>query len=114
MEHGGGGHSQRQASKLASIDVCRCKQSVSRVKRDPMVVLLEVLDSGKPARKHRRRSDCARVEVIEDGQAIKSRVPGQDQAYQGECSKTGDVDRWFQDSESSGGVCHLVSCLPPG
>jgi hypothetical protein len=66
------------------------------VKRDTVVVLLEILYSGEPAREHRRRSKCTRVEVVEDGQAVKSRVPGQDPTCQEERSKTRDVGHWFQ------------------
>jgi hypothetical protein len=88
---------QRQTSKLASVRICPCEQSVSCVKRDAVVVLLEVLDSCEPAREHRRRSDRTRVEVIEDGQAVENQVPRQDRTCQGERSKARDVHHWFQD-----------------
>jgi hypothetical protein len=50
FKQGGGRHRQRQASKLASVDVCPGEQRISPVNGEAMVVLFEVLNSSQTSK----------------------------------------------------------------
>jgi hypothetical protein len=90
------GNTKRQGRKPFSVNFSPRKQRVASMERETVVVLVEVLDPGKPTREHWGQRHSARVKVLVNGQTVESWVTGQNRAGNRQGCKAQDIDQGLQ------------------